>query len=310
MNNDLLDRYLADKATPEERVEVEAWLEDRPGMGLVAEVLVGREPVSFDIDEAWITAGRAADSHSYIRNGMAPRRFWGTLAAIAIVAIIGIITVRHNRAPSISYRSVATSTGERATVKLADGSSVILGPQSQLQYSADFGKKARDVILKGQALFTVVNNAGKPFTVHAGSTTTQVLGTAFSVRKYEDEADVRVAVAQGKVAFDNVILGTGDIGSRRVNARVEVTRDVNVAAMLAWADGKLVFDNTSIKSVIPELERWYGIKVLVTDQRLLEEPLVLTLSTETSSDAIRLIAKALGVSYKMNGRQVILESEH
>src|SRR6185312_11086218 len=89
-----------------------------------------------------------------------------------------------------------TKVGELRNVHLPDGSSIILGGQTEL--SVSFSAQRRSVgLLKGEAWFQVAHRSHWPFVVAAGDGTITDLGTAFLVQRDSDR--VVVTVTQGTV---------------------------------------------------------------------------------------------------------------
>lgn len=224
-------------------------------------------------------------------------RYLGIAAAV-IIAIVGIKYIPTQTPHTKTY---STAPGQRATITLADGSTATLAPATKLTANG------RDINLVGQAIFTVNPNPNSPFTVHTGNTSTRVLGTTFSVRKYDDDINAEVVVAQGRVSMNGVVLSTGDIGTA-AGSKINVTHDANISASLSWADGKLVFDEQTLREAIPELERWYGIQI-AADASLLNKRIITTLNTETAAEAIRLISSALGARGEMKGNHATIYSQ-
>ena len=100
----------------------------------------------------------------------------------------------------------ATAVGQQQTTALADGSTVLLNTDSQIrvEYDADF-RSIR--LLRGEAHFTVAENAGRPFRVYAGTSRVQAVGTAFSVYLKTDSVDV--TVTEGRVALASIDAARG-----------------------------------------------------------------------------------------------------
>lgn len=214
------------------------------------------------------------------------------------------------RKPTLgATKEYRTAAGQRARLTLPDSSTVILAPQSRLQYASAFGSSSnRTVTLEGQALFTVVHSTGAPFIVRTGAIMTRVLGTSFAVRRYASDSAVQVIVAQGRVAIAETVLNTGDIALVDENRQATVSRANAVTQQLAWIDGRLVFSSVSLRDVIPQLERWYGITVEVTDSALLERPVTAAVSSETVSKALELVALAVDGRFTISGNRAILRS--
>ena len=71
---------------------------------------------------------------------------------------------------------------------LADGSRVVLGPDSRLTVPADFGSGARAVELEGDGYFDVRHDAAKPFAVRVGQALVEDVGTTFRVESDDGNA--------------------------------------------------------------------------------------------------------------------------
>src|SRR4051812_581595 len=82
---------------------------------------------------------------------------WLATAAALTLAVGGTWYSRVSSAPH--YRTASTARGQRATLRLDDGTQVILGPASTLRY--DVTSRARRVELSGLAQFHVVHDAAR-----------------------------------------------------------------------------------------------------------------------------------------------------
>src|SRR5690606_36092602 len=79
-----------------------------------------------------------------------------------------------------------------------------LNAESRLLYPSRFRGGRREVTLVGEAYFEVAHQADKPFIIHSGKLITQVLGTSFNIKAYENDPDIKVAVLTGKVGVRNL----------------------------------------------------------------------------------------------------------
>ena len=98
------------------------------------------------------------------------------------------------------------------SVSLSDGTTVRMGPNSQLIYPKSFDGKTRDVELKGQAFFDVAKDRERPFTVHTKNMDVTALGTAFEVFNYDSESKLETILLNGKVKIG---LGGPNVKNRR-----------------------------------------------------------------------------------------------
>lgn len=250
------------------------------------------------------------------------RRVGGLLGTVAVGAFAARAVVSRGgaRARPAFVRSYATAVGRTDSLRLPDGTRVILAPASQLQISAGYGGDQRDVTLVGAAWFTVRHDARRPFTVRAGGATLRDLGTEFAVRTdrgngASGEVAV-VAVIAGAVAVRH-IGGTGVLDAPetvvRAGERAEVSANRTVqrgavsASDTGWAGGRLVYAAAPLSAVWQDLHRWYGVDVRVSDQVLAGRRLTADLDTQTPvDDVLAAIAGALGAEVLRAGRTAVL----
>ena len=195
-------------------------------------------------------------------------------AAAAVVAAIGVTQWQaNNDGPSTVAQTFNARRGASDSVLLSDSSRVVLAPGSKLTVAANYGRGQRSVELEGDAQFTVVHDAMRPFSVRSGSAMIHDLGTVFTVKAVEGKGVV-VAVIEGSVSLSDmspsgnmkaITLAAGDRGrlgtdGKLVSERGSVTPDES-----AWVVGKLVYVDASLAEVQADLRRWYGVELVVTD---------------------------------------------
>ncbi len=206
----------------------------------------------------------------------------------------------------VQTKTIVTNAGQRVTYHLPDGSSAILAPGSRLSYPANFGSRGREVVLDGEALFTVTQNKGTPFVVRHGQTSVRVLGTTFSVRRYDSDSALTVVVAEGKVSVASEVLTSGDVAYVGTNGTVNVARATDISAALSWTTGRLTFRRTALRDVIPQMERWYNLKITVADPEMLDQPITGSFLTDASIGAVNSIALLLHADVVRHGNHVSL----
>jgi transmembrane sensor len=207
-------------------------------------------------------------------------------------------------------RTFATGVGERDSLRLADGTLVILGPGSRLQTDADFGNDRRQLALTGEAFFDVADAASMPFIVRAEGTIIEDLGTAFAVHAHPDY-EVRVVVTDGSVAVRDpgapdagaIVLNEGDRAAVSPDG-VVLERGVVSEADLAWTRGQLTFDDAPLHEVSFDLRRWYGLEV-IADSSFAERRLTVSFLGESREQVVEVIRLALGASVTLRGDTAI-----
>jgi len=148
-----------------------------------------------------------------------------------------------------------------ARFELPDGSFIELNTASQVE--VDYSAGERNLrLLRGEAVFTVAKDADRPFVVTAGKSRVVALGTVFSVRK--SDVDARVVLFEGSVRVDKEN-GAGGAKSARLAPGDEVTIKPNrpfsitkaqLSPAASWRDGRLVFEQTPLRDVLAEFNRY------------------------------------------------------
>jgi len=164
-----------------------------------------------------------------------------------------------------SFNTLSTPTGGQYNIVLADGTKVFLNTVSSIKYPTQFNEDKRIVELEGEAYFEVAKDKNKPFIVKSGNQSIEVLGTHFNVHAYDNESVTKTTLLEGSVAVSyknqKSILKPGQQSNVSENFNKIKIREVDTEATIAWKNGRFKFDNADLKSVMKQLERWYGIKV-------------------------------------------------
>jgi len=164
-----------------------------------------------------------------------------------------------------SFNTLSTPTGGQYNIVLADGTKVFLNAVSSIKYPTQFNGDQRIVELEGEAYFEVAKNKSKPFLVKSANQTIEVLGTHFNVHAYNNESVIKTTLLEGSVAVSSknqkAILKPGQQANISESSSKIAVKEVDTEAAIAWKNGRFKFDNADLKSVMKQLERWYGIKV-------------------------------------------------
>jgi transmembrane sensor len=185
------------------------------------------------------------------------RMILGFGIAASLVGVLGYVTLGAGE----SLVTVKTAPGERRSFALADGSRIELNGETIIVLDRKRPRMAR--LERGEALFTVVHDPGRPFGVEAGGTYIKDVGTVFNVVLTGE--DVEVAVAEGEVIFnphrEKVSLSAG-MAIRTEGSRASVSRR-EAEAVGAWRSGRLSYDGASFSRIAEDLSRNIGVPVRV-----------------------------------------------
>lgn len=194
----------------------------------------------------------------------------------------------------------ATATAEQRRVQLADGTTVLLGPESAIDV-AYTGAVRRVRLLKGEAFFEVAADATRPFAVEARALEARDIGTAFDVRLSARATDI--AVRDGIV--DVATPRTAATVAERLEAGdwVRITQAGHVERgkmpsdqVAAWTQGQLVVKNRSVAEVVEALRPYFAGMVMLRGATLEAQPLTGVYNLSDPVEALRAVARAQGAT--------------
>ncbi|MFC7292853.1 FecR family protein [Hirschia litorea] len=218
----------------------------------------------------------------------------GAFVAVSICACALIwFSINQFNKPHEVYQ-IATVVGQVEEAALTDGSSVKLNTNSEIE--VDFEGNERRVLLnKGEVFFDVAHNPDKPFSVYVEGRRITAVGTAFAVRRTNNE--LIVTVSEGKV-----LLGVGELySSTKAQGKtpsvsglsiggpndklitagqqlhisnvvstpvVEEITLKDMSRQLAWRAGILEFDKKPLIDVVAEMQRYTPKNIKLEDEQL------------------------------------------
>src|SRR5258708_947149 len=193
---------------------------------------------------------------------------FGLATGIAAVAIL--ITAPHR---------YDTRVGEIRQVPLSDGSLIAINTQSAVEVAMH--PDVREVTLtRGEAWFKVAHDKNRPFIVSAGRIRVRAVGTAFSVHRHDEGAEVLVtegAVETWTVGEEERRVRV-EAGSKAYVAEYEPPKPVEASAdigrSLAWREGQIVLEGETLDDAVAQFNRYNTRKLVISDPGLAEEKLV------------------------------------
>ena len=228
------------------------------------------------------------------------------------------------RANSLEYRDINTPDttevfhaleiprGGEYLLVLSDSTVIYLNSESTLSFPVKFQGGERKVYLTGEAYFDVKKDTKRPFVVVTGGLEVLVTGTTFGVRAYEDETDIQTTLASGNVTVKaegkSVKLVPNEQALFDKSTMKLVVRNVDVDLYLAWADGRLVYDNCPLEKILTDLGRWYNMDVFYSRDELRSYQFSLNMKKhEAFSEVLELIGKTGEVRFEIKDNTVIVK---
>jgi transmembrane sensor len=226
----------------------------------------------------------------------------GAALAASLMGVAILLTGSHQ---------YGTGIGEIRQVPLSDGSIVSINTQSNIEVAMHSDR--RDVTLtRGEAWFKVAHDTNRPFIVSAGRVRVRAVGTAFSVRRVDDGADVVVTegVVETWTTGEEARLVRVAAGSKAFVAEYEppkvVQAPVDVERSLAWREGQIALEGETLGEAVNQFNRYNARKLLITDPTLAGEKLVGQFRATEPLTFARAVSTTLGAKVEEEGDTIRL----
>ncbi|MEY8021338.1 FecR family protein [Muriicola sp. SD30] len=211
------------------------------------------------------------------------------------------------------YNTMEVPYGKKFKIVLSDGTEVYLNSGSSLKYPVVFYNEGpRNVVLRGEAYFTVKSDSLRPFSVDAGLLGTKVLGTEFNISNYADDEYAKVVLVEGSVAVnqggnpDNqaIVLKPHQMASYSLSSTNLAVSDVDVSSHIAWKDGILLFKNEDFYRITKKLERHYDIEINIKDIEVGQERYTGRFKTETIDEVLQAFQRIKEFEYSSSNNEI------
>lgn len=314
------------------------WLEARPEYsGVVQEARMQVDRLRFK--EERLSEERLGQILQHIVSDKASERHlpaadkkkqpWGGILMAAAATVLLLVTCYVLLAPSwetharkldvVTMKHIQNPLGQKSVIRLPDGSMVSLNAGSALVFPSRFEGKERQVELKGEAFFEIEPNAHLPFLVKTGEVVTEALGTAFNVRAFaEEHIDISLVTGSVKVsgmktkdgmeAETHMLLPGEKLRYDPADGHIKKTR-FDPVKETGWRDGILVFSNTRFEEFVAQIERWYGVEVLVTQAPSRRWSVNGHFKNESLEEVLIGVNFTHGIQFKIDGNRVEISCE-
>jgi len=254
-----------------------------------------------------------------LRTMLRPTSWHRIVTALVVMIVVGAIGVGM-RASYESHENVSpvrryhTPAGQRATIRWADGSTMVLAPETNVAFTPT------NVEVDGEAYFAMTPRATRPFVVRTAHAAVRVLGTRFSVRHYPADSASRIVVDDGKVDVQSnahqdttrhTVL-TARTMAEVTDSTVAVTRNIDPAQYSVWTHGVLLFNRLPLRSVVQELSRAYNVDIRVIDTTLAAQSVLMevAITEQPIARVLSMIGDATGSHYTVDGRRYTIVPGH
>jgi transmembrane sensor len=334
INWDLLGKYLSGESNKEETIQIQRWIESSNKNKILFEniqsdwnkINLVKNMKKVDVDNAWENLKQRIlqDEPEIIpirklsQNTRAKLYLRRTLQVAASILIFIGISFGIYKIFSDSFISDNTifksGSDNTSSIMLPDGSKIYLNSNTIIKYPERFGKDSRNIYLKGEAYFDVVNNPGKPFVVKTNNAVIKVLGTSFNINTKTANNNLEVFVESGNVQLlqksnneNKILVEPGYIGVLSRNTLIKSkNNDINY---LAWKTRYLIFRNTKLGIVAGKLESVYNTSIQFNNREIADCPLTATFNNASLDSILNVIEGTFNIEIEdiiKTNRKVII----
>lgn len=323
VTKETLYNYFSGRATVFQKQMIEDWAKDHQNRELFYEYLAiwEREHPQYVVDtDAALERHRLrmepqnenrVETEEFI---MVARRISSRFmmaASIAFLVLLGGWVFREN----LLYKTHTTAYGQTRTLKLEDGSRVVLNANSSLKVPRfGFGHRTREVYLTGEANFSVTHTVNhQKFVVKTGQEfDVVVLGTEFVVNTRP--AAAKVVLNKGKVqlryqegnAQKQLTMKPGDLVTMEAGGKARLRQIAKPQNYAAWQEHRFVFEETTLKEVAQLFEDNFGIPVEIPETELAQWTLSGSFTANNAEELLETLTEAANLSYRKEGNKIII----
>ena len=237
----------------------------------------------------------------------------GMVASVILLIFCGIFFYtdkQYNQENEIEF--VTTLSRQKGNVSLTDGTKIVLNVKSSIAFPKKFNGDERRIELKGEAFFNVARDTLKPFIVQTDGMEVEVLGTSFNIKSYEEDQEILVTVATGKVAVTfqespqnpELLLPEDQVRYYKNNGSWQLEKTDPEQSIL-WKEGILLFENETIDAITKTLERNYNISITIQDEKLKEKRITFKQKGENLANILDAISHLAEMQYRLEDNNVV-----
>ncbi len=232
---------------------------------------------------------------------------------------------------------IVAKRGTKTKLILPDGTVVWLNSDSKLSYSEKFNEAIREVDLEGEAFFDVVKDKNRPFIVKTSALKIKVLGTAFNVKSYKQDATIEATLVRGlievektnepnaskiflkpneKLVYNKTVVN--ELEKKNLPAATTIKPQLiyisslptNISDSLrsetSWMYGRLVFEGDSFIELAQKMERWYNVKINIESSSLMNHRFRGAFEKENIEEALQALQLIINFNYTINKNEITI----
>ncbi|MBQ3249619.1 MAG: FecR domain-containing protein [Bacteroidales bacterium] len=285
---DFLKKYFAGQLTPQEEAQVQAWLvehsEDPQVQDALLAIMSDMETEDMTVSSpAYVKVSRrlGLDRKSRFERTVRTIGRWAMgIAACVMLPLLGAFVYDRLSVPEqADWLELKVPYGQTDELVLADGTHLHLNAGTRVTYPSAFLGSERRVFIEGEVFAEVARNPEQPFIIASGDVDVKVLGTTFNFKAYDNTECVELILLEGAVQVDidastrtkQIQLHPGEmVQYDRKSGEIEM-KDFRPHLYKGFHDdGSIHFFNLRLSDIASDLERLFGVKVVLLDEALAE----------------------------------------
>jgi len=298
--------------SPKDQADLEAWLSsDDRRIGAYA-----RARALALYTERAHALGSSYDPGNFQAAKVSRRGLWVGGATLGLAAAAAGVAFVPGLAPSLFYRRFQTRIGEVRLIALQDGSTVTLNTASGV--AIHFTEESRNIrLLRGEALFDVAKDPGRPFVVATEAATVRAIGTSFAVRQLNKS--VEVLVREGTVELERVAAANSRPEKISANMRAvldettsiktETVRPSEMEREMVWRSGMIAFEGMTLAQAAAQFARYSETRIIIDDPEIATKTVTGLYSASDPAGFARAIASAFDLQADMTGDGVHIKKQ-
>lgn len=174
----------------------------------------------------------------------------------------------HPPAAKLSYNQLCVPYGKRASLTLADGTSLWVNAGTTVIYPATFPDHKREIYVDGEVYAEVQRDENRPFLVKTDKLEIYVLGTSFNLSAYKEDALKRVVLVNGSVEVRLSGVNTRLVPNQlyTYSQQGSTVETVDTEIYTSWREGIYIFKDEPIENILLQLARYYDVTMIFSPQ--------------------------------------------
>jgi transmembrane sensor len=304
--DELISKYLAGEAGPEEAMELEDWKEqsdDNLAYYLECEKLFFADYqisvlANTNVQAALETVKSKLDYHNDEAKQTPVFKLRGLFkyAAAVVLIAVSVLVFNYYNHSSGGDSTTYTALDTQKKVVLEESTTAVIEPNSSLTVNEGYGKTNRLVRLKGSAYFEVTHSEQLPMLVDVGNVYVKDIGTKFKITTSPNQDTISVLVDEGIVLlYDSISTEvTLNKGERAIyiKSQKRIVRAPETAASQTFA-----FTHHSLKEVVQKLNAAFNTSISIESKNIEDCRLTARFTGEKLETMLEVITETLELTF-------------